>query len=906
MPARISRIAAITGRTRHLLALAATLAVALLALPAGASAATNPIEGTVTGEGAGPLQGIRVCARPETSSFSSTCVLTGANGSYSITNLAEGLYRINFEGSGEWVGQWYAGVETEAEAADYEVDSGAIRIDADAELVKGATVEGTITDPGGTGLGQIRACVNLADGDPSGNFCATSESSGHYRIVGIPAGEYKLRLERMSLTSDYLTQYWPGGRSFAEGTTIGLAKGATKAGVDATMQLGGTISGKVVNESGEPLKGLFVCTYPVLADTNFSACSSTTAETASDGTYTLHGLYSGEYKVAIRPGFGAGNYLPSWFDGQPTRRGATAVTVTAPTAVTGIDSTLAHGGVIAGTVREAGSHTPLSFFSVCAYYVGSHSSHCAQTKADGSYRIESLPTGEYTVEFGSPNNSTDWAYVPVTSAPVAVTVGEEAGGVSAELEKGGTISGRVTDAVSHAAAKGVEVCAGPQEVINGHCDTTDSAGEYTLIGLPAGSYALEFVPAQGGPFQNFQIGNQHYTDQWYSGAASEATATLVESGPGMAVTGKDVEMHEGGGISGTVTGPLGVPLREADACITASAEDLGSHCARTDGSGNYEIEGLNPGSYTVHFIAPGNQQHVLAPQYFHGAEDFAGATPVQVNGTAVTPAIDAELVDDGSVEGWVTDSFDHGPVAGTSVCAETGGGQIINCDESRADGHYEIPLPPGSYKIKFALGYYEEELGPALEVEEFTTQWFDGASTAAASTPVTVTSGAATNEIDAVLDSAEARSDTVSVARVGDGSGFVTSEPAGIDCGRTCSSSFETRKTVTLTAEPQPGSVFTGWTGACSGTGSCQVRLTGEVEAAATFQQVSGGGTSTAIGTVTTTSTATPGNQQTGQSRPKPKKSCKKGFAWKKVGKLERCVKKKPKHHPAKHRAARH
>ena len=59
----------------------------------------------------------------------------------------------------------------------------------------------------------------------------------------------------------------------------------------------------------------------------------------------------------------------------------------------------------------------------------------------------------------------------------------------------------------------------------------------------------------------------------------------------------------------------------------------------------------------------------------------------------------------------------------------------------------------------------------------------------------------------------------------GVGSGTVTSDPAGIDCGSTCSAYFPQGATVTLTAAPAAGSTFTGWTGSCTGTGTCEVTM---------------------------------------------------------------------------------
>ena len=63
------------------------------------------------------------------------------------------------------------------------------------------------------------------------------------------------------------------------------------------------------------------------------------------------------------------------------------------------------------------------------------------------------------------------------------------------------------------------------------------------------------------------------------------------------------------------------------------------------------------------------------------------------------------------------------------------------------------------------------------------------------------------------------------VTRAGSGSGTVTSMPAGIDCGATCTVAFQEESTVSLTPEAAAGSSFAGWSGACSGTGACTVTI---------------------------------------------------------------------------------
>ena len=68
-------------------------------------------------------------------------------------------------------------------------------------------------------------------------------------------------------------------------------------------------------------------------------------------------------------------------------------------------------------------------------------------------------------------------------------------------------------------------------------------------------------------------------------------------------------------------------------------------------------------------------------------------------------------------------------------------------------------------------------------------------------------------------------SPTLTVAKTGTGSGTVTSTPAGISCGATCSASFATGTSVTLSVSPAADSIFTGWSGGCTGTGGCTVTL---------------------------------------------------------------------------------
>jgi len=78
----------------------------------------------------------------------------------------------------------------------------------------------------------------------------------------------------------------------------------------------------------------------------------------------------------------------------------------------------------------------------------------------------------------------------------------------------------------------------------------------------------------------------------------------------------------------------------------------------------------------------------------------------------------------------------------------------------------------------------------------------------------------------------------LTVTRLGGGAGTVTSSPAGINCGAACSHAYYAGTKVTLHAAPASGSKLKGWGGACSGTGACNVTLSGARSVSATFVRV--------------------------------------------------------------------
>ncbi len=79
----------------------------------------------------------------------------------------------------------------------------------------------------------------------------------------------------------------------------------------------------------------------------------------------------------------------------------------------------------------------------------------------------------------------------------------------------------------------------------------------------------------------------------------------------------------------------------------------------------------------------------------------------------------------------------------------------------------------------------------------------------------------------------------VHVEMQGSGAGTVSSAPAGVDCGPTCTASFPVGSAVDLTAAADSASAFVGWSGACAGTNpGCEVTVSQPIEVLATFDSV--------------------------------------------------------------------
>jgi hypothetical protein len=130
-------------------------------------------------------------------------------------------------------------------------------------------------------------------------------------------------------------------------------------------------------------------------------------------------------------------------------------------------------------------------------------------------------------------------------------------------------------------------------------------------------------------------------------------------------------------------------------------------------------------------------------------------------------------------------------------------------------------------------GGTEVTLTPTPAIGSTFTSW-SGACTGAGACVVTM------DAAKAVTATFTLNQYELTVGTDGTGSGTVTSSPGGIDCGSDCSEAYAPGTEVTLTPAAAIGSAFSGWSGACTGTGACVVTLDGAKSVEATFD-LSGG-----------------------------------------------------------------
>ncbi|MEW6380205.1 MAG: carboxypeptidase regulatory-like domain-containing protein [bacterium] len=408
---------------------------------------------------------------------------TGKDGTYRITGLAAGIYRLEaVDYRNEYLSAQYGTGTSAALVAGAE---GEEKTGLDFSLVKGGIIKGTVLDlaAGKPVSGAIVAAQPESGysygGGPSDlpailpidyyGMSATSgmwpgmiyssastDNMGNYTLKGLPDGKYLLFISTPD--KNYLSQYYSGADSESTATPIEIRSEQVVENIDFSLAPGIILKGVIRDAAtGKPITtGCLV----ILATGQGADLDS--AYTNSSGEYQFKGLQPGTYlvKAADCQYYYGGFYRLPGTDPKTS----SPITVSAPGPVEEIDILLQLKASISGRVVDELDKTPLAriivtaiprsgkphattdyySFSLYAYY----SAYQAITDADGRYTIRGLEEGDYLIMARDSAHVYGQEYykdVPVNQPDKATAVhvgfSEAKGGIDLELQVGETYSG---------------------------------------------------------------------------------------------------------------------------------------------------------------------------------------------------------------------------------------------------------------------------------------------------------------------------------------------------------------------------------------------------------------------------------------------------------------------------------
>jgi hypothetical protein len=326
---------------------------------------------------------------------------------------------------------------------------------APAQTVGTAIVKGVVVDAE-TGQPLRRASVSLfarGQREPRGT---TTNDQGGFEIRELPAGDYTVSAQKGGYVRAALGQR----RQSEPGRTLTVRDGEkVDAGTIALMR-GGVITGRVMDEIGEPVMDINVRVLRKVWMRGRQRLAQVNAggQTNDLGAYRVYGLPPGEYYVsAVSRGFGrmfgqddtAVEYAPTFFPGTTDAASARTVTVQAGQE-TLVDLSLIQTRVTKLTGLVMGtSGKPLAGGRVMAFRrseseVGMpESPRGAAVRDDGSFTITGMTPGTWMLSasgnvFGPSETEREFA-------ELSVGIGEEdVSGVVLVMGRGGTVRGRVT------------------------------------------------------------------------------------------------------------------------------------------------------------------------------------------------------------------------------------------------------------------------------------------------------------------------------------------------------------------------------------------------------------------------------------------------------------------------------
>ena len=471
-----------------------------------------------------------------------------SDGTFVAPDLNPGIYRICLlDVPREFLPECWDDVATLGEAHDLTVPPGSTR-GLTFRLARRANIAGTVTRPPASTNG-VYVTPHGWSGErwvPISSGAAVG-TDGSYRITGLDAGTYRV----CAAGYDVVRTCWRQGSQPADATDIVLASGQSRAGVNLAPGPAGFVTGTLpdvyVGAQGYPS----ITAWRQVGNT-WEAESTGDAWPTGIGnnwTYEIGSLPTGTYVVCAEhmdPEFVTA--FPRTCRGEsPTPQGGIPFEVVAGETTTGIDIVTGRAGEIRGRVSNATEPVRVDLFTAAGRLAESRT-----TDANGAYRFRELPTGTFYVGFhrepASSSLAAEWwrnrtdALGIAGATPITVD-GNIIAGVSATLDPGGVITGRLVDDTGAAVDRCVVKARAADGSLAIRRAVTDGSGEFVIGGLSTARYVVLVAEhCSGAPtamFHDADSPTQTSARAWEADPVA-VTRGLTSSLPASLVTGVPV------------------------------------------------------------------------------------------------------------------------------------------------------------------------------------------------------------------------------------------------------------------------------------------------------------------------------------------------------------------------------
>lgn len=424
-----------------------------------------------------------------------------------------------------------------------------------------ASIAGRILDS--TGAPVNRAVVTVeGEGGEARRAKAMSGEDGSYLIAGLAKGRYWISAEK----TGFLRRSYRGRTADGYGDPVTLEAGTAKSGIDINLPRQGVISGRVVDEAGEPAERVMVQAIPLRKQTGRSG-GGTATMTNDLGEFRLAKLAPGNYRLLASragergellverlPGKAATAEAPTYFPGTVDALSASPIRVNPGDERTGAEIRLQRSTVVRLAGRVAGdlpsgrgarvslrasTETGIGRFGP----MGGMGGGDGAIGPDGSFSFQNVRPGEYSLTVTQMDRGG-----PKTLGRQTVSVGQQdVSGVTINAAAAPKIDGRIR-------------AAGEPPFSFGRLDVSLSgSGAYREFGPPTSVKSDE----NG----NFSFAAVSRDRQMLSVKTPAGIIVKAVYAAGQLLPGLEIDFS-------VVTGPLEIVLSDKPAAITGTIEGV--------------------------------------------------------------------------------------------------------------------------------------------------------------------------------------------------------------------------------------------------------------------------------------------------------------------------------------------